>query len=234
YVEDEDKRSILVDILASQSRDNVCLTLIFVETKRMADILSDFLLAGRFPATSIHGDRTQREREKALESFRTGRTPILVATAVAARGLDISNVAHVINYDLPGDVDDYVHRIGRTGRAGNTGLATSFFNRGNRGIVKDLIELLKEANQEVPQWLQTFAREAGYGHGAGGRSRGGRSRGGTRDMRKYGGGGGGGGSGGYSRTGGYGGGGYAAPAYSGYGGSGGGSGYGGGSANRWW
>ncbi|KAF2749894.1 DEAD-domain-containing protein, partial [Sporormia fimetaria CBS 119925] len=163
YVEDGDKRSVLLDILHTQE---ATLTLIFVETKRMADSLSDFLINQGFPATSIHGDRTQREREKALEMFRTGRCPILVATAVAARGLDIPNVKHVVNYDLPTDIDDYVHRIGRTGRAGNTGISTAFFNRGNRGVVRDLIELLKEANQEVPSFLESIAREgSGFGGG---------------------------------------------------------------------
>ncbi|KAI7051443.1 ATP-dependent RNA helicase, partial [Hortaea werneckii] len=147
YVEDMDKRSVLLDILHTHGAG---LTLIFVETKRMADTLSDFLINQGFPATSIHGDRTQRERERALDMFRSARCPILVATAVAARGLDIPNVKHVVNYDLPTDIDDYVHRIGRTGRAGNTGISTAFFNRGNRGVVRDLIDLLKEANQEVP------------------------------------------------------------------------------------
>lgn len=92
YVEDGDKRSVLLDILHTHGAG---LTLIFVETKRMADSLSDFLINQGFPATSIHGDRTQREREKALEMFRTGRCPILVATAVAARGLDIPNVVRI-------------------------------------------------------------------------------------------------------------------------------------------
>lgn len=166
YVEDIDKRSVLLDILHTHGAG---LTLIFVETKRMADSLSDFLINQNFPATSIHGDRTQRERERALEMFRNGRCPILVATAVAARGLDIPNVTHVVNYDLPTDIDDYVHRIGRTGRAGNTGMSTAFFNRGNRGVVRDLIELLKEANQDVPTFLETIAREGSYGGGGGGR-----------------------------------------------------------------
>lgn len=70
---------------------------------------------------AIHGDLKQADRERHLDLFRTGKTPILVATAVAARGLDIPNVKHVINYDLPSDVDEYVHRIGRTGRVGNVG-----------------------------------------------------------------------------------------------------------------
>ncbi|KAF3940268.1 hypothetical protein ABW19_dt0209184 [Dactylella cylindrospora] len=236
YVEDHDKRSALLDILSAHQGG---LTLIFVETKRMADTLSDFLINQNFPATSIHGDRTQRERERALEMFRTGRYPIMVATAVAARGLDIPNVTHVVNYDLPTDVDDYVHRIGRTGRAGNTGLSTAFFNRGNRGIVRELIELLKEANQDVPAFLEQVAREAGYNTRGGGGSRGGRGRGGgnTRDFRKYGGGGGGGGGSGFGggSSGGYGGnsggsGGYGGGSnYSG----GGNSGYGGGGSGGW-
>ncbi|KAI8097141.1 P-loop containing nucleoside triphosphate hydrolase protein [Halteromyces radiatus] len=187
YVEDEDKRSVLLDILHSTEVSG--LTLIFVETKRMADALSDFLLGHNFPATAIHGDRTQRERERALDSFRSGRTPIMVATAVAARGLDIANVSHVISYDLPTDIDDYVHRIGRTGRAGNTGLATAFFNRNNKNIVNDFIDILKEANQEVPGFLESVAREtrsAGRGgRGGYGRGRGGGGSFGGRDFRKY-------------------------------------------------
>lgn len=190
YVEDPDKRSVLLDILHTHGGG---LTLIFVETKRMADSLSDFLINQNFPATSIHGDRTQRERERALEMFRTGRCPILVATAVAARGLDIPNVTHVVNYDLPTDIDDYVHRIGRTGRAGNIGLSTGFFNRGNRGIVRELVDLLKEAHQDIPSWLEAIAREGtGFVGGSGGRSGrtgGGRGRGSNanRDFRKMGG-----------------------------------------------
>ncbi|KAJ5896185.1 ATP-dependent RNA helicase ded1 [Penicillium subrubescens] len=237
YVEDVDKRSVLLDILHTHGTTG--LTLIFVETKRMADSLSDFLINQRFPATAIHGDRTQRERERALEMFRNARCPILVATAVAARGLDIPNVTHVINYDLPTDIDDYVHRIGRTGRAGNTGIATAFFNRGNRGVVRDMIDLLKEAHQEVPSFLESIARE---GSGFGGRGgRGGRGRGSsnaTRDVRRFGGGGmgggqsslGGSGYGGapsYGGSGGYGGG--AAPSYGGSGGGAGGYSGGGGS-----
>ncbi|KAK8135272.1 hypothetical protein PG984_003212 [Apiospora sp. TS-2023a] len=196
YVEDIDKRSVLLDILHTHGAG---LTLIFVETKRMADSLSDFLINQNFPATSIHGDRTQRERERALEMFRNARCPILVATAVAARGLDIPNVTHVVNYDLPTDIDDYVHRIGRTGRAGNTGHSTAFFNRGNRGVVRELLDLLKEANQEVPAFLETIARESSFGGGGRGRGGGGgrgRGRGGNSDFRKFNGGGGGGGFGG--------------------------------------
>ncbi|PPQ72445.1 hypothetical protein CVT26_003773 [Gymnopilus dilepis] len=239
YVEDNDKRSVLLDILASQTKEDLGLTLVFVETKRMADMLSDFLMGNNLPATSIHGDRTQRERELALQTFRTGRTPILVATAVAARGLDIPNVTHVINYDLPSDIDDYVHRIGRTGRAGNTGVSTAFFNRGNKNIVKDLVELLREANQDIPGWLETVAHEASFGSGGyrgrGGRGRGGGFRGmGGRDYRQSS--GGGGGSGGYSGGGGYGGNRSASMGGVHYAGGYGGGGYGGqsGGGQGWW
>ncbi|KAG7101859.1 ATP-dependent RNA helicase ded1 like protein [Verticillium longisporum] len=118
YVEDVDKRSVLLDILHTHGAG---LTLIFVETKRMADSLSDFLINQSFPATSIHGDRTQRERERALEFFRNGRCPILVATAVAARGLDIPNVTHVQRLHYGGGGGGYGGGYGGGGGGGNYG-----------------------------------------------------------------------------------------------------------------
>ena len=141
----------------------------------------------------------------ALRSFKTGRTPILVATDVAARGLDIPHVAHVVNFDLPNDIDDYVHRIGRTGRAGNSGLATAFFNDNNTSMAKPLAELMQEANQEVPDWLSRYASRASFGGGKNRRSGG---RFGGRDFRRESGGYGGGPGGGYGGgpRGGYGGG----------------------------
>ncbi|KAL3232227.1 ATP-dependent RNA helicase DED1 [Nakaseomyces bracarensis] len=188
YVDDYDKKSALLDILANEVDG---LTLVFVETKRMADQLTDFLIVQNFKATAIHGDRTQAERERALHAFRSGVANILVATAVAARGLDIPNVTNVINYDLPTDIDDYVHRIGRTGRAGNIGVATSFFNTNNMNIAKELVDLLTEANQEVPPFLTDMVRDS-FRTGRGGRSNRGRGGGSgfnsrsnsTRDYRK--------------------------------------------------
>ena len=126
-----------------------------------------------------------QERELALRSFKTGNTPILVATDVAARGLDIPRVAHVVNFDLPNDIDDYVHRIGRTGRAGKMGLATAFFNEGNFNMAKPLADLMQEANQEVPAWLSRYAARATYSGGNRNRKSGG-SRFGGRDFRKEG------------------------------------------------
>lgn len=119
------------------------LTLIFVETKRNADYLEHQLCNEGIEATSIHGDRTQDERERALQYFRCGRCPVLVATDVASRGLDIPDVRCVINYDLPNNIDDYVHRIGRTGRAGNKGTAISFVDEKKSTILRDLYDLMK-------------------------------------------------------------------------------------------
>lgn len=160
WVEECDKRDFLLDLLNASGPDS--LTLVFVETKRGADALEDFLYRcpDNYKASSIHGDKHQRERESALHAFRTGKTPILVATAVAARGLDIPNVKHVINFDMPSDIEEYVHRIGRTGRVGHTGLATSFFNEKNRNVARDLLDLLAEAKQEVPPWLESMGYQA--------------------------------------------------------------------------
>jgi len=197
WVEENDKRAYLLDLLtASEAFDASNLTLVFVETKRGVDQLSDFLHLEGFPATSIHGDRTQRDREDALKCFRSGRLPILIATAVAARGLDIPNIKHVINFDLPSDIEEYVHRIGRTGRMGNLGLATSFFNDKNRNLVRDLVELVLETKQDMPAWLEMINNEmrSSYpshnrrgGSGGGKRYGGGGSSFGSRDYRQQGG-----------------------------------------------
>jgi ATP-dependent RNA helicase DDX3X len=192
-VEEHEKRGQLLESLMMVKG----LTLIFVETKKSADELDDFLYREGMQATSIHGDRTQREREMALEDFRSGRTPVLVATDVAARGLDINDVTHVINYDMPNDIDNYVHRIGRTGRAGNKGLATCFFNDNNRNVAAQLADLLVEAGQDLPPWLNQMASAGGRFGGGRGRGRGGRF--GSRDFRRGRGGGGGGGGGGGDR-----------------------------------
>ncbi|KAF9615129.1 hypothetical protein IFM89_022059 [Coptis chinensis] len=168
-VEDMDKRSHLMALLQAQREKGIhgkqALTVVFVETKRGADALEHWLSRSGFPATAIHGDKIQMERERALRSFKTGATPIMVATDVAARGLDIPNVAHVINFDLPKDIDDYVHRIGRTGRAGKSGLATAFFNEGNLSMAKALTELMQEAKQEVPAWFSEYAQRPCHGGG---------------------------------------------------------------------
>lgn len=134
------------------------LTVIFVETKRKADEIEAELWQTGLRVCAIHGDRDQREREQALEAFKSGENPVLIATDVAARGLDIANVGLVINYDMPKQMDDYVHRIGRTGRAGKSGVAIGFINEKCR-YCNELTELLRETDQEVPTWLSTLATE---------------------------------------------------------------------------
>ncbi|XP_054743112.1 ATP-dependent RNA helicase vasa isoform X1 [Anastrepha obliqua] len=172
------KRSKLMELL-SESSDG---TIVFVETKRGADFLASLLSETEFPTTSIHGDRLQRQREMALADFKSGKMKVLIATSVAARGLDIKNVKHVINYDLPSSIDEYVHRIGRTGRVGNNGRATSFFDPDqNAAMASDLVKILEGASQEVPEFLRCCSGGGGGGDGLGSS---GSSRFGGRDVRK--------------------------------------------------
>ncbi|XP_038701054.1 DEAD-box ATP-dependent RNA helicase 52-like isoform X2 [Tripterygium wilfordii] len=176
-VEDPDKRAHLIKLLQTERENGSngkALTLVFVETKKGADSLEHWLLKNGLPAIAIHGDKIQMEREHALRSFKSGATPILVATDVASRGLDIPHVAHVINFDLPQDIDGYVHRIGRTGRAGKSGVATAFFAEKNMALAKALAELMKESNQEVPAWLTEYAASPFYGGGSSRSNRSGR------------------------------------------------------------
>lgn len=115
WVEGRQKREALIDLLRSVPP---CRTLIFVNTRRACDELDDFLHTQKFPVTSIHSERSQREREGAIRAFRKGGLPIMVATGVAGRGLDIAGVMHVIQYDLPtmdrGGIEEYTHRIGKS------------------------------------------------------------------------------------------------------------------------
>nr|AAL87142.1 DEAD box RNA helicase Vasa [Pantodon buchholzi] len=152
------KREQLVEILRTTGNER---TMVFVETKRKADFIATFLCQEQISTTSIHGDREQREREQALGDFRSGKCPVLVATSVAARGLDIEHVQHVVNFDLPSTIDEYVHRIGRTGRCGNTGKAISFFDpEADAPLARSLVKILSGAQQEVPKWLEEIAFSA--------------------------------------------------------------------------
>ena len=161
-------------------------TLVFVQKKRTAAWVCNCLQHQGIKAEEIHGDRSQSQREHALNRFRQGSIQVLVATDVAARGLDVPEVMHVVQFDMPispDDFDSYVHRIGRTGRAGKSGVATSFFvpgretGEGNGKIAPMILRLLQENNQAIPDWFQHsedsmggIGRRTGYNprHGGGG------------------------------------------------------------------
>jgi len=177
WAEEADKRRVLLEHLATVTGR----TIIFVETKRAAEMLEEFLYRSAVPATSIHGDRSQREREQALLGFRRGQPSVLVATDVAARGLDVPECMHVINFELPREINSYVHRIGRTGRMGRSGTALSLFSSANRPVARDMVTLLQEANQQCPDWLIQLAAESASG---GGRGYTGRGKFGGRDFRQ--------------------------------------------------
>jgi superfamily II DNA/RNA helicase len=123
YTEKNDKMDKLHDLLL---KEQVSRTLIFCETKRSTEALSKELISRGFTSDAIHGNKNQGQRQRALKSFKDGKVTILVATDVAARGIDVDNITHVINFDIPQTYEDYTHRIGRTGRAGTIGHAVTF------------------------------------------------------------------------------------------------------------
>ncbi|KAL5606352.1 hypothetical protein BROUX41_002769 [Berkeleyomyces rouxiae] len=151
------KKQALIDLLRSLPAVR---TIIFVNTKTEANKLDGILFTLGIPCVAIHGDRTQVEREHAIRCFRSGRLPVLIATSLTGRGIDVKNVMHVINYDLPhgseGGIKEYVHRIGRTGRIGHRGIASSLFTDRDYDIAPDLARLLLETDQEVPDFLASY------------------------------------------------------------------------------
>ena len=151
--------------------------IIFCSTKRMCDQLA-MGLGREFRAAAIHGDKRQQERDWVLNEFKTGKALLMCATDVAARGLDIADIMYVINYDMPGNIEDYIHRIGRTGRAGRKGTAYSFFTDKNAKMGGQLCKVLSDAGQEVPPELERFRGMMGGGGGGNYRGGGGGRRGG--------------------------------------------------------
>ncbi|CAL9733290.1 ATP-dependent RNA helicase Dbp2p [Monosporozyma servazzii] len=176
-----EKRDRLSKHLETASEDKESKILIFASTKRTCDEITKYLREDGWPALAIHGDKDQRERDWVLNEFREGRSPIMVATDVAARGIDVKGINYVINYDMPGNIEDYVHRIGRTGRAGASGTAISFFTEDNKSLGASLISIMREAKQNIPEPLLKYDRRqrgphpryggngGGYGGGRGGR-----------------------------------------------------------------
>ena len=149
-VPDERKRDMVRKVL----QRNVRPAIVFVNAKKECGVMGRWLAEQGFPNTVLHGDKSQPERERALEQFRRGSTNILVATDVAGRGLDIPGVAMVLNYDLPQDFDRYTHRIGRTGRAGQEGIAVSLWNDKDEKMLLDLAKHLRATGSKVPPDLE--------------------------------------------------------------------------------
>ena len=138
HVQEPDKMPLLLDLLArSEGR-----VLVFARTKRKVDRLARTVSARRHNVARIHGDREQAQRDAAMAGFRNGQYRILIATDIAARGIDVADIEHVINYDFPGCAEDYIHRIGRTARVAAKGVATSFVTRSDRPCLNDLERLI--------------------------------------------------------------------------------------------
>lgn len=140
FVDKSDKRQLLYHIIRNEKLKNI---LVFSRTKHGADNVVKALRKQGLSAEAIHGDKSQNARQRALDTFKNKETDILVATDIAARGIDIEQLPYVINFDLPNIPETYVHRIGRTGRAGNVGIAISFCSKDEEGYWKDIIKLTK-------------------------------------------------------------------------------------------
>lgn len=140
FVGAKEKRALLESLLADQAMDRV---LVFTRTKRGADRVCRNLMQAGFAAVALHGNKAQNARVRALEAFRSGRVRILVATDIAARGIDVPNISHVVNYELPNEPESYVHRIGRTARAGAGGAALSFCDQNERPYLQAIERLMR-------------------------------------------------------------------------------------------
>ncbi|KAH7214011.1 ATP-dependent RNA helicase dbp-2 [Fusarium oxysporum] len=210
-VTDMEKRDRMIKHLEKVMENKENKILIFVGTKRIADEITRFLRQDGWPALSIHGDKQQNERDWVLDQFKTGKSPIMVATDVASRGIGalltvricliiivsnwfstngvlircvaftllyshVRNITHVLNYDYPNNSEDYIHRIGRTGRAGAKGTAITLFTTDNQKQARDLVNVLQEAKQQIDPRLAEMTRYGGgggRGYGGWGRGRGG-------------------------------------------------------------
>lgn len=147
HVDTMGKRGVLVDILKGASVER---TIVFTRTKRGADKVTTHLEKNGISASAIHGNKSQRDRERTLAGFRNGRINVLVATDIAARGIDVDDISHVVNYDLPHVPESYVHRIGRTARAGKSGVAIAFCDRTEQPLLRDIERLVGYALKTIP------------------------------------------------------------------------------------
>ncbi|MFI5408474.1 DEAD/DEAH box helicase [Kaistia sp. UC242_56] len=141
-----EKRNFLLDLLANPEMERV---IVFTRTKHGADRVAQHLQKARVETLALHGNKSQGARQKALEGFKDGSLRVLVATDIAARGIDVSGITHVVNFDLPDEPESYVHRIGRTARAGRSGLALSLFDAGESARLKAIERLIRRPIPEV-------------------------------------------------------------------------------------
>lgn len=172
--------------------------IIFTKTKKSADDLADRLSEKGIKSMSFHGDKPQTTREYILKSFKHTKNGVLVATDVAARGLDVTDIDIVMNFDFPGDIDSYIHRIGRTARGSKEGVSISYFTDENKNLSRKLFKVMKTGQQKIPDWLQAMAASTprgasrqgrGFGRSYGGGYGGGGYRGGRGyDHHEFGGG----------------------------------------------
>lgn len=139
FVDKENKRPLLKEVLQNKDLKRV---IVFTRTKHGANKIVEFLAKNRITAEAIHGNKSQSARQRALENFKEGTTRVLIATDIAARGIDVDGITHVINFDLPNVSEDYVHRIGRTARAGKSGFAISFCDAEEKAFLKDIEKLI--------------------------------------------------------------------------------------------
>lgn len=178
-----EKSENLLEILTIDRAERV---IVFTNTKKLCESLASELWSSRIHCVTIHGDKEQRDRDQALHSFKTGRTPVMLATDVAARGLDIKGVKLVVNYDVAPCPDDHIHRIGRTGRAGVPGRAVTFLDHRESKEAREVMRSMEKAGQRVPENLRELADAGnpgrsfsrfGKGGGGGGKGRKGSGKG---------------------------------------------------------
>ena len=175
YVDTKDKKSLLIDMLNND--EEMKRVIVFTRTKHGADRITEQLMKAGVDTDVIHGDKSQNARQRSLDNFRTGRVRVLVATDIAARGIEVNNITHVVNFELPPEAESYVHRIGRTARAGSEGPAIAFCDSSERNFLRDIERLIKVKMNVLGGDMRDLIHMEPVGKGGGGR-RGGQGFGG--------------------------------------------------------
>src|SRR6185503_14750056 len=156
FVPAQQKRQLLSELLKDVSMNRV---IVFTRTKHGANKVAEHLSRTGVVAEAIHGNKSQNARQRALDMFKTGKARVLVATDIAARGIDIDDISHVINFELPNEPESYVHRIGRTARAGTDGIAISFCDASEKGYLRDIERLIRMKIELIPHELPDLTEE---------------------------------------------------------------------------